>query len=118
MPARPKVIVVDDDDDQLHLSTRRLDVLGFQPLSASDGLAALQLMARHADCTRIVTDFHMPRLGGADWIRLLERFCSDFRVVVMSGEDVDAGPFLFTPKPVDFRQVAAYLSAEREAFDG
>lgn len=113
----PKVLVVDDDPDQLFLARKRLEKLCFHVIVATDGVSALVELAAHPDCRCIVTDFTMPRLGGDAWIRVLERFCADFRVVVVSGDDPDAGPFVWMPKPPDFENIATYLrpTEERDA---
>ena len=47
----------------------------------------------------------MPSFGGNDWIRLLERFCPDWTIVVVSSQDVDPGPFVCVPKPVDYENL-------------
>lgn len=103
------VVVVDDDPDQLYMAEKRLRSLGFEPIPASNGVEALQAMLDRPDCRLVVTDYSMPVLGGALWISVLERFCDGYRVVVVSGEDVDPGPFVSIPKPPDFKNIATYL---------
>lgn len=111
---RALVLVVDDDPDQLFLAQRRMEKLGFEVITAANGVEALLGLAEHPGCRRIVTDFTMPVLGGDAWIRVLERFCSGFRVVVVSGDDPDSGPFPWMPKPPDFENIATYLRSEED----
>ena len=67
MPARfgegRRVLIVDDDAIQGKLLAFRLSRLGFQTLSACDGLEALEL-ARSAVPDAIVSDIMMPTLDG------------------------------------------------------
>jgi DNA-binding NtrC family response regulator len=113
MFASKKVIVVDDIPDVLFLATKRLARAGYEPIQASDGLEALRRMVEHPDCRRMVTDFVMPTLGGNYWIRLLEKFCADWSIVVVSSEDIDPGPFTMMPKPVDFENLVTIFEDPR-----
>ncbi len=108
------VLLVDDDKDHLYLAERRLTALGFGAICATDGLGALLAMVDYPDCHCMVTDYHMPGLGGDEWIRILERFCADWRIVVISGGDPDPGPFLSMPKPADFTNIATFLHPTEE----
>ena len=104
------ILVVDDDPDQTYVSRKRLTSSGFEVITATDGLDAIRVMLAHPDCRNMVTDFDMPILGGETWIRVLERFCNDWKIVVVSGQyNDDSGPFLCMPKPVDFSSLAAYF---------
>jgi PAS domain S-box-containing protein len=58
-----RVLVVDDDAIQAKLISFRLSRLGFETLSASDGLEALR-MARDTSPDAIVSDIMMPALDG------------------------------------------------------
>ena len=98
-----EVLVVDDNPDVLFLAEKKLRAAGFEILTASDGIEALQQMIDHPKCRRMVTDFHMPGLGGNYWVRFLERFCSDWTVVVVSSSaEADPGSFVIVPKPADY----------------
>ena len=103
------VVVVEDDPDQLYMAPKRLRSLGFEPIPAANGVEALKVLSTRADVRHVVTDYSMPVLGGEAWIRVLERFCADCTIVVVSGEDIDPGPFVSIPKPPDFANIATYL---------
>ena len=100
--ARKKVLVVEDDPSVLFIAKKRLRSAGYEVVEARDGVEALRMMVEHPDCRFMVTDFRMPELGGDTWIKFLERFCGDWTIAVASGEDVDPGPFIYVPKPVDY----------------
>jgi CheY-like chemotaxis protein len=104
-----EVLVVDDDPDLLYLAQKVLKKAGYTPLPAGNGVEALRQMVTHPDCRRMVTDFKMPVLGSDAWIRVLERFCSEWSIVVISSDDVDPGPFPLVPKPVDFSNLLTWF---------
>jgi hypothetical protein len=63
------VLVVDDDKSILHLTRAMLTMLGFEVLSAGDGLEAVEIFRQHKNEIRFVlTDFGMPheRFGDSD----------------------------------------------------
>ncbi len=111
MPAE-KIIVAEDDTDIRYVLCEHLRAAGFDPLEAEDGLDALKLMATHPDCRRMISDFCMPRVGGEVWVRLLERFCPDWSIVIVSGEDIDSGLFVLSPKPIDIPNIITHLRRE------
>lgn len=106
-----KIIVVEDDPDIRLILTRRLVEAGYTPIPAEHGLQAIQRMAEHPECRTLITDFMMPEMGGDLWIHTLERLCREgWSVVVISAQqDIDPGPFLISPKPLDMPNLLSYL---------
>jgi DNA-binding NtrC family response regulator len=104
---QPEIIVVDDEPGLLLLARKRLTSAGFTVIEARSGVSALKAAVEHPECRFMVTDYVMPELGGDLWIRLLERFCGDWTIAVVSSQDVDPGPFLYVPKPVDYDNLVA-----------
>ena len=51
---------------------------------ASDGVGAIKQLLDF-DIDLIVTDYRMDLLGGDYWLRFLERFCQDKKVLITSG---------------------------------
>lgn len=107
-----QIIVVEDDPSLLFLAMKRLRAAGFEPIGAADGTEALARIAENPRCRRMVTDFFMPGLSGDEWIRYLEREHAHWTIVVMSSEDVDSGPFIVLPKPVDFENLLEVFHRE------
>jgi CheY-like chemotaxis protein len=107
-----QIVVVEDDPSLLFIATKRLRAAGFEPLPAANGKEAIERIAENPSCRRMVTDFYMPGLGGDDWIRYLEREHADWTIVVMSSEDIDSGPFIVLPKPVDFENLLEVFHRE------
>jgi two-component system cell cycle sensor histidine kinase/response regulator CckA len=65
LPVFPNVLVVDDDSGQVAIVTSVLKKSGFRVLSASSGLAALDIAGRsHERIYLLVTDLNMPNMSG------------------------------------------------------
>ena len=62
-PAQVRVLLVDDEPDQIELYRFGLEPLGFTILEANDGLTAISL-ARSASPDVIVLDLRMPEMDG------------------------------------------------------
>ncbi len=67
----PKVIVVNDDPVQLHMTGGLLERDGMQVVRCSTAEEALKMLARQQDFNAIVTDLHMPGIDGWRFCRLL-----------------------------------------------
>jgi two-component system, OmpR family, response regulator len=107
----PRLLVVEDDDNERELLTGLLRLHGFEVESAVDGRAALDYLESHDAPDYVLLDMMMPRLDGAqaiDRIRGNERL-AQMKVFAVSGTSpqemgVPSGPEGFDgwfPKPVD-----------------
>lgn len=87
---RIDVLVVDDDELTLQISTLMLEDAGFTVATAKDGLEAISRLATAA-FGLVVTDLEMPRLGGLGLIEWLRRSpsLSETPVVVLTGHTDD-----------------------------
>jgi two-component system, chemotaxis family, chemotaxis protein CheY len=63
------VLVVEDDDDLRDVVSETLERNGFRALGASDGVAALELLAREPLPCLILLDLMMPRMSGWEFRR-------------------------------------------------
>ena len=61
--ARKKVLVVDDEPDTLELLSRRIEASGFDVVTASDGIEALNA-ARRLRPSLVVLDLMLPKMDG------------------------------------------------------
>lgn len=59
---RPRILVVEDEDDGRDLLLRGLGRLGWEAEGAADGVAAVAMLDRAWDA--VVTDLRMPRMDG------------------------------------------------------
>ena len=116
---RVEVLLVDADADVLHRLDTRFRRAGLHPILATNALEALDRMADHPSCRRILTEFTLPGLSGEAWMDLLRTRCEGWSVVVVSARDADPGHFVLSPKPLDvenliqhFRRVPVRTVAE------
>lgn len=82
------VLVVDDQDLVRNMARKTLEVLGYEVLTASNGLEAIELYERQQQQQRIevvLLDMVMPKMSGRDCFVALQQLNSDVRVISTSG---------------------------------
>ena len=78
------VLCVDDDAAELELLERAVRAQGHEPVSVSNGRAALQVVGRK-QIDLILTDYRMPEMSGIELIQVLDHQGRDIPIVVMTG---------------------------------
>jgi DNA-binding response OmpR family regulator len=81
-------------------------------LVASDGVGAIKQLLDFP-VSYIITDYRMENLGGDYWMRFLQRYCGDMKVLVTSGflkADLPI-PYQFLAKPYSFKELEERLRA-------
>ena len=80
-----KILVAEDDSDQLELRSLLLSQSGFETIPAPDSASALQAAATHKpDCA--VVDLRFPaEEHGLGLIRELKRLHASMRIIVLTG---------------------------------
>lgn len=79
-----EILVVDDDELMRELVAEWLTADGYRARTANDGEMALVLLREHA-AALIITDLHMPRLGGAEAVARMRQEHPDVPLIAMSG---------------------------------
>jgi two-component system, cell cycle sensor histidine kinase and response regulator CckA len=80
------VLLVDDEETVRAVGTEMLGELGFQVLTAADGVEALQLYrARGREIAIVLMDLNMPHLNGEETFHELRRIDPQVRVLLSSG---------------------------------
>lgn len=84
------VLVVDDEVNVRNAMATVLGSIGFNVILARDGTDALVCAAekRH-ELRLVITDLHMPQMGGIQFVRTLQRMLPDVAIIVASGR-IDA----------------------------
>lgn len=59
-------LVVDDSATARMIVTRQLKLMKFKVLEASDGIEALDILAKNKEISLVVTDYNMPNMNGID----------------------------------------------------
>jgi DNA-binding response OmpR family regulator len=117
-PTRPRILLVEDDDDVRLTTSLVLESHGFTVLPTDGGQAALDLLAASGAPAAAVVDVAMPGIDGIRLTRLLrDRF--DFPVLLLTARDLpsdvvtglDAGADDYVTKPFDGDVLAARLRA-------
>ena len=85
------VLVADDDEDVLNLVRFRLERDGYRVLTASDGMAALEL-ARAEHPHVCVLDVMMPKLGGLEVVKRLREDpgTAGTRIILLTARSADS----------------------------
>jgi len=105
-------ILLVEDDDPIRLTLRDyLQKKGYNVLVASDGVGAIkQLLDNKVEV--IISDYRMDVLGGEYWIRFLQKFYADKKVLITSGflkPEFDI-PFKVVYKPFDYSDLEQLIS--------
>jgi YesN/AraC family two-component response regulator len=109
----PKILVVDDEEDQEEFITQRFSrkdyLREYEFLFARDGLKALQLIKAHPDIELALLDINMPGMDGLTLLEKIKEFNPVLRSVMLSAygdmsnirSAMNRGAFDFLNKPID-----------------
>jgi EAL domain-containing protein (putative c-di-GMP-specific phosphodiesterase class I) len=104
-----RVLVVDDEEPIRRAFSRVLELDGNEVVMASDGYEALKWLAQSAALDTIVSDIHMPKMGGLELLRAVREHDMDLPVLLITAnpdiasamQAVDYGAYKYVSKPVD-----------------
>lgn len=106
-------ILIVEDEDSIRLTLRDfLKLKGYEVTVASDGVGALRLLLdREVDL--IVTDYRMEVLGGDYWIKFLQKYCEDKKIIITSGflKPEFPIPFPVLYKPFSYAELESKIVA-------
>lgn len=116
----PRLLVVEDNEENRDALTRRLQRRGFEVLIAVDGKAGVE-MAKSEKIDLILMDMNMPQLDGWEATRQIKAQESTSKLPVigltahaMPGDKeraIEAGCIDYHTKPVDFPKLLAQIEA-------
>ena len=120
--SKPKILVVDDEPDNLDLLYRTF-YRDYKVLRANSGPAALDLLAQEGDISVIISDQRMPMMSGTEFLSLTATQYPDIIRIILTGytdvEDlvdaINAGKvFKYVTKPWESEELKAMV---RQAMD-
>ena len=86
MSQRAAVLIVDDDNIFLTITASMVKKMGFQTMTAHDGIEAIAVFQKHADeigC--VILDIQMPQMNGIAAFQQLRNIRGDIQVIIASG---------------------------------
>ncbi len=124
-PKKQKILVVDDEPDNLDLLYRtfRRD---FQVLKADSGMNALQVLAAEGEVAVIISDQRMPEMRGTEFLsKTVPQFPNTVRIILTGFTDIEdlveainAGQvYKYITKPWDPAELKAVVQRAAETYD-
>jgi diguanylate cyclase (GGDEF)-like protein len=121
MEPTSRVLIVDDEDSNLDMLSRRLSRCGYSVLTASDGAQAMQILKQsHVDL--VLLDQMMPGMTGLDVLREIRSMKSVEKLPVIMvtavsdsfaiAEALDLGANDYVTKPLDFQVALARIRTQ------
>jgi adenylate cyclase len=120
--SKPKILVVDDEPDNLDLLYRTF-YREYKVLRATSGPAALDLLAQEGEIAVIISDQRMPMMSGTEFLSLTATQYPDIIRIILTGytdvedlvEAINAGKvFKYVTKPWEAEELKAVV---RQALD-
>ncbi len=106
-----RILIIDDNEDILYLTGMALSNRGYNVYTACDGFEGLAHMKRRR-YDAVLTDFHMPRLSGLQFIEMCRSMWPETPIILMSGDTwmtdraaLVEGTFGRVAKPFDLAQL-------------
>jgi len=120
LPAKGRILVVDDEPVIRHVLAARLRTLGYDVMTCADGAQAVEAYQEAKGRTDLVIlDMVLPRLEGERVFAAVRAVNPSAKVVLMSGggddreieELIRQGAVGFVRKPFSFSEVSAHVTA-------
>lgn len=106
------ILVVDDENAILEISKTSLETYNYKVMTASNGIEAIALYAKHKERINLVLlDMMMPEMDGPTTIRTLQKMDSSVKIIAISGLETSdkmasaAGVETFLSKPYTARDL-------------
>jgi CheY-like chemotaxis protein len=113
----PRILIVEDDDDQRSVLAELLAGAGYDVDVACDGQEAVELLRDGLEPSLILLDLNMPRMDGWSFLQHLRGVrSSDVPVLVTSARSADRPPGsdACIEKPIDPRELSTLVAGLTE----
>jgi DNA-binding NtrC family response regulator len=116
----PRVLIVDDEENQRRTLSIGLKLDGFEVSVAGSSAEALRMLEASPAIELTLIDLMMPGLNGLELSRQIRRLYPDVRVVLCSAyhlsarqvERADCGAVGFIPKPYKLTEICSFLRSK------
>jgi len=104
-PAKPSILLVDDDDNFRTIVEMNLKKLGYAVSAAGSAVEATDIAKQNSEIQLLITDFSMPGMNGVELARQIQRILPHVKVLAISGftQKVAAGTGVW-PDSIHFLQ--------------
>jgi len=82
------ILVVDDEEMTRDVLAQALKIMGYNPITAEDGLEALH-MIKDSKPDLVITDIHMPKMNGLELLQAAKTFDPEIPVILITGFDAE-----------------------------
>lgn len=123
MQVGEKVLIVEDDPDVLDVSVQIFHSMGYQVLTAENGLEAIDILKRIRDIDVLFTDVVMPMgMSGIELARFTRKLCpgidtilaSGYPLAVLTSEHGALDDFAFISKPFRWTELLETIRRVRK----
>jgi PAS domain S-box-containing protein len=121
------VLLVDDEPMVIEVGEMMLEAIGFDIITAKDGIEALELLSRHRqEISLVILDLTMPRKDGFDTFRDMQRMAPEIPVIIATGytrgqvrqQFGDTPPAAYLKKPFRMDHLAETIRGVLSAPEG
>ena len=115
MSLQPYVLIVDDEEICLTITSEMVKKLGMPTMTARDGVEAVEVFEQHGHTIGcVLIDLQMPRMNGIDACRQIRNMDANVPLIIASGYLNAANQALLEPlkpsaylkKPVTFKDLS------------
>ena len=119
--AKPKVLVIDDEEDFLETIVKRLLRRGIDVTGVDSGEEALRVLQEQSFDV-VILDVRMPGMDGIETLRELKKRTPLTEVIILTGhgsiesgvQGMQLGAFDYVIKPADFEEIFQKLNQAAE----
>jgi DNA-binding NtrC family response regulator len=116
-----KVLLVDDDEEFLEVTSERLETRGVEVSTAASAAEALDLIEKDLFDV-VVLDLQMPGIDGIDTLKRIKEKREELQVILLTGhatvekavESIKLGAMDFLEKPADFEALNAKIKKAKK----
>ena len=117
IPAKAKILIIDDEKDIRWLFSKILTAEGYQVLTALNGQTGISIIKKEKP-DLVILDLKLPGMDGIEILREIRRFDKDLCVIILTGykdvksavEAMKLGAYDYLAKPVDIEKLKTHIN--------